>query len=151
MKIKIIFFFLFSLLGLNMFAQGKVPKKEKDKVLAGKTYSVYVSETGNKKAEQKTDEVSFKGGKLNSKFMGTEKHFPAGDYSIVSVDSAENYVEVTFSSESKNPDGESVKWDGTITDGALEAKATVTNKKGKTIAEYAISGEEKEKKCAKKK
>ncbi len=153
MKTKIFFIAVIFLAGIDAFAQGKAPKekKEKDKVLAGKTYTVYISQTGVKKPEQKSDEISFKGGKLNSKFMTSDQHFPSGDYIVNSVDTAQNYVEVSFSSESKNPDGETLKLDGTITDDALEAKAVITNKKGKTVAEYAISGNEKEKKGAKKK
>ena len=152
MKTKFLVLAALLFAGLNSFAQKK-EKKEKDKILVGKTYTVDVSETGSKKpAKPATDEISFKGGKLNSKYMSTgEHHFAAGEYTIVSVDSAEKYVEITFSSESKDMEGQTIKWDGNVTDEAIEGKAVVTSKKGKVVGEYGFSGTEKEKKGVKKK
>lgn len=137
----------------NSFAQKKeaAPKKQKDKVLVNKTFNVNFSETGAKTPANVSDEISFKSGKLNSKFMTTQLHFPAGEYTIVSVDSTEKYVEITFSSESQNPEGETVKVDGNVTDDAIEGSAVITSKKGKKVGEYTFSGNEKEKKGAKKK
>lgn len=153
MKTKILFLAMLVFAGLSSFAQKKeaAPKKQKDRVLANKTYTVEISETGTKKPTQENDEISFKSGKLNSKVMTTKYHFPAGDYSIVSVDSTEKYVEITFSSDSKNPDGETLKWDGNVTDDAIEGKIVITSAKGKTTHEFSFSGNEKEKKGAKKK
>jgi hypothetical protein len=138
---------------INLFAQKKeaAPKKQKDKILVNKTYTISIAETGAKNPSNETDEISFKSGKLNSKFMTAQLHFPAGEYSIVSIDSTEKYIEITFSSESQNPDGETIKWDGNVTDDAIEGSAVITSKKGKKVSEYAFSGNEKGKKGAKKK
>src|ERR1051326_1961689 len=63
MKTKILIFCL--LVSSSLFAQ----KKEKDKVLVNKTYTVEFTETGAKKPKPVSDEISFKSNKLNSKFM----------------------------------------------------------------------------------
>jgi len=144
--------FLF-FISINSFAQKKeaAPKKQKDKVLVNRTYTIGITQTGTKSPKQEIDEISFKSGKLNSKFMTTQLHFPAGDYTVVSVDSTQKYVEVTFTSETQNPNGETLKWEGTITDDVIEGKMAVTAKKGKTTGEYIFSGNEQVKKGAKKK
>jgi len=151
MKTKILILAAVVFAGLNSFAQKKeaAPKKEKDKVLVNKVFTVDFTETNAKKAGKPTsDEVSFKGDKLNSKFMTTENKFPASAYTV-SVDSSSSTKTITFSSDGKNPDGETIKWDGTITDGAIEGTAVITTKKGKTI-EYSFSGNLKEKPSKKK-
>lgn len=136
MKIKIIFIGILAAVSINLFAQ----KKEKDKVLANKIYTIELTETGGKKAGKPvSDEISFKGDKLNSKFMASENKFPASAYTV-SVDSASNPKTITFQSDSKNPDGEELKLNGTITDDAIEGTAVVS-KKGKTKKEYSFSGD----------
>ncbi|MFI5164265.1 MAG: hypothetical protein ACHQHP_03350 [Bacteroidia bacterium] len=152
MKTRIFLIGMLAFASVTLFAQKKeaAPKKQKDKILVSRTYTVDISETGTKKPKHTPDEIVFKSGKLTSKFMTTEQHFPAGEYAIASVDTAEKYVEITFTSESQNQDGETIKWDGTVTDDAIEGKAVVTSKKGKVVAEYAFSGNEKEKKGKKK-
>ena len=137
MKTKILIFCL--LVSSSLFAQ----KKEKDKVLVNKTYTVEFTETGAKKPKPVSDEISFKSNKLNSKFMMTEHHFQASDYTV-SVDSTAEPKTITFSSNASNPDKETLKWDGTITDDAIEGTATITTKKGKEI-QYSFSGNLKEK------
>ena len=124
------------------FAQKKeaTPKKQKDKILVNRTYAVDFSETGSKKPVNEPDEMSFKSGKLNSKFMLTKHKFAPGEYTIVSVDSTEKYVEISFSSESKNGDGETLKLDGNVTDDAIEGTAVITGRNGKTVTEYTFSG-----------
>ena len=118
----------------TVFAQ----KKEKDKVLANKTYMVDFTETNAKKPKPISDEISFKGEKLNSKFMSQEQHFPAAAYTV-SVDSSSSTKTITFESASKNPAKEEVKWQGEISDDAIEGTATITTKKGKEI-QYTFSG-----------
>ena len=118
----------------NVIAQ----KKEKDKFLANKAYTIDLMETGAKKPKAESDEVTFKGDKLNSKFMSTEYKFSGAAYTVT-VDSSSGSKEFTFSCLSKNPDGEELKWDGTITDDAVEGTAVIS-KKGKTKKEYSFSG-----------
>lgn len=68
-----------------LFAQ----KKVKDKVLVNKVYVVELTETtGKKVGKMVTEELSFKGEKLNSKTMTSVNHFPAAPYVVVSVDSS---------------------------------------------------------------
>lgn len=147
MKTKILLLAALVFAGFTSFAQKKetAPKKEKDKVLVNKIYTVDFTETGTKKpGKPVSDEISFKSDKLNSKFMTTENKFPAAAYTV-SVDSSSSPKTITFSSDIKNSDGEELKWDGTITDDAIEGTAVITSKKGKTKAEYSFSGNLKEK------
>jgi archaellum component FlaF (FlaF/FlaG flagellin family) len=124
----------------NAFAQ----KKEKDKVLANKVYTIDLTETGGKKTPKpESDEISFKSDKLNSKYMTTEYKFPAAAYTVT-VDSSSAAKEITFSSLGKNQDDEEIKWDGTVTDDAIEGTAVIS-KKGKTKKEYSFTGTLKEK------
>jgi hypothetical protein len=60
------------------------------------------------------------------------------------VDSSASPKTITFQSLGKNPDEEEIKWDGTITDDAVEGTVVIT-KKGKTKKEYSFSGTLKEK------
>jgi|ERR1051325_2137917 hypothetical protein len=138
MKSKLLIIALFAS-SITLFAQ----KKEKDKVLANKTYTVEFTETGAKKPKPVSDEISFKSNKLNSKFMMTEHHFQASDYTV-SVDSTSDPKTITFSSNAANPDKETLKWDGTITEDAIEGTATITTKKGKEV-QYSFTGNLKEK------
>ncbi len=135
MKIKIILIGMLAAVSINLFAQ----KKEKDKVLVNKIYTIELTETGGKKAGKPvSDEISFKDDKLKSKFMASENKFPASAYTV-SVDSASNPKTITFQSDSKNPDGEELKCNGTITDEAIAGTAVIS-KKGKTKKEYSFSG-----------
>ena len=119
-------------------------KKAKDKVLALKTFIVEMTETTAKKAGKTiSDEISFKSEKLNSKIVNQENHFVPFPYTV-SVDSSSNPVTINFSSEGKNPDGEEIKWEGTVTDKDIEGTAVIS-KKGKTKKEYAFTGVMKDK------
>src|SRR6185503_3869670 len=114
--------------------------------------TVELSQSGVKKpAPVEPDEITFKTNKLTSKVVSTKYKYPVGEYLVTSVDSAESYVEINFASEATNADGELIKWEGNVTDGAIEGKAVVTNKKGKVVMEFGFSGGEKAKKGAKKK
>lgn len=150
MKNSLIFSIATALLFISantvLFAQ----KKVKDKVLVNKVYVVELTETtGKKVGKMVTEELSFKGDKLNSKTMTSLNHFPAAPYVVVSVDSSATPPEVVFTSEGKNPDGEDIKWEGTVTGDEIDGIATIS-KKGKVKKEYAFTGTLKEKKKAKK-
>ena len=71
--------------------------------------------------------------------MMAENKLPAGPYTVT-VDSSASPKTITFQSESKNGDDEVLKWDGTITDEAIEGTAIITNKKGKTVHDYSFTG-----------
>jgi hypothetical protein len=135
MKTTLIVTLAFTFLGTGAMAQ----KKEKDKVLVNKTYTVEITENNVKKAKTEADEISFKGEKLSSKFMTAQNKIPAAAYTV-SVDSTSDPKTITFSSEGKNPDGDIVKWDGTVTGEDIEGTAVITNKKGKTIHDYSFTG-----------
>ena len=147
MKTKFFFLAVIIFAGLTSFAQKKEkePKKEKDKVLVNKVYSVYFNETGSKKPGKPIeDEIGFKGGKFNSKFITTELHFPAPAYTCT-VDSSTSPIEITFECSAKNTDEDEMKIDGSVTEGAIEGTAVITSKKGKVKSQYAFSGDLKEK------
>lgn len=115
-------------------------KKEKDKVLAGKTYSVEFIEMGSKKGgEPMKDEMTFKSEKLTVKTLAPQHRFTPAGYTVA-VDSSDTTPVITFSSVTKNPDGEELTLEGKITDDAIEGTGIVKNKKGKTKVEYTFSG-----------
>ena len=121
----------------HTFSQAQ--KKAKDKVLVNKIYTVEFAETTGKKVGEKyNDEISFKSEKLNSKFMTTTNHFPAASYTV-EVDSSSTPHTITFTSESKNTDGEDIKWEGTIAGDEVDGTAIIS-KKGKVKREYAYAG-----------
>lgn len=125
-------------------------KKVKDKVLVNKVFVVELTETtGKKVGKMVTEELSFKGDKLNSKTMTSVNHFPPALYTVT-VDSSSTPPDVTFISEGKNPDGEDVKWEGIVTGDEIEGTAVIS-KKGKVKKEYAYTGTLKEKKGVNKK
>lgn len=122
---------------INSICAGQ--KKEKDKVLASKIYTIEIYETGGKKASKhEQDEISFKNDKLNSKFISGEYKFPASPYTV-SVDSSSSPHTITFESETKNQNEEELKWEGTITGEDIEGTAIIS-KKGKTKKEYYFLG-----------
>jgi len=121
-------------------AQQPAPAKEKDKLLAGKTFKVEYIETGAKKKEKPlSDELSFKANKMTSKLMYSAKKFPASPYTV-SVDSTRENGAVEFICESINPDSEALTWEAiTMPNGTLEG--TVKKfKKGRMIKEYIFTG-----------
>ena len=141
MKTKILLLASLAFACSNSFAQKKevAPKKEKDKILVNKVFTVDFTETSAKKPKTEKDEISFKGEKLGSKFMTTEHQFPASPYSAT-VDSSSSSKDITFQAAGKNPDKEEIKWDGTVSGDAIEGTAVITTKKGKTI-EYSFTGD----------
>ena len=123
----------------SFITNANAQKKEKDKVLVNKIFTIEFTDKGAKKPKPIADEISFKGEKLNSKFMMAENNLTAGPYTVT-VDSSASPKTITFQSESKNGDDEVLKWDGTITDEAIEGTAIITNKKGKTVHDYSFTG-----------
>jgi hypothetical protein len=144
MKKNILFFSIltgiFFSANTNLFAQ----KKEKDKILANKVYTIFIAETGGRKnSKPESDDISFRGDKFNSKFMASEYKFSSAAYTV-SVDSSSEKKMITFESLSKNQNGEEIKWIASIVDGAIEGTAVIS-KNGKTKKEYSYSGNLKEK------
>lgn len=131
----------------NVSAQSKT-KAPKDKILAGKVFTVEMTETTNKKVgKTETDEISFKSEKLNSKFMTGKNHFPATAYTV-SVDSSTTPPIFTFKCEGQDADGQDIEWEGTVSGDDIEGTAIIV-KKGKTKMEYAYRGTAKTKGVAK--
>ncbi len=135
----------------SSYAQKK-EKKPKDQLLGGKTYTVEITETTNKKVGKiSKDEISFKSEKFNSKVLTSEIHFPPTPYTAsMEADSTAGTKEITFSCEGTNADGEDVKVNGTISDDSSIAGSVVVSKKGKTKREFDITGGQKIKGAAKK-
>jgi len=121
------------------FAQAKKEKKEKDKLLDGKTFIVQLTEQGGKKTPKPiNDELSFKTDKLKSKAMMEQYKFPAGAYTAM-MDTTSSEKAIIFDCESSTPSEETIHWTGTITDEAIEGTATIT-KNEKVKKEFAYSG-----------
>lgn len=144
MKTTIFITCCFLLLQANGFAQKK-PATKKDMLLAGKTFTVeLVEKDAKKKDKPQADEISFKGDKINSKFMIAELKIPASAYTAT-IDSTAGNGAIVFSSEGKNPDGDVLTWEGTtIPDGTIEGIVKLS-KKGKVKKEYSFTGTLKQK------
>lgn len=144
MKTIVLIACCFLLLQANGFAQKK-PATKKDMLLAGKTFTVeLVEKDAKKKDKSQADEISFKGDKINSKFMIAELKMPASPYTAT-VDSAIGDGTIAFTSECKNSDGDILTWEGTtIPDGTIEGIAKLS-KKGKIKKEYSFTGTLKQK------
>ena len=134
---------LFSI-NTSSFAQKK-EKKIKDQLLVGKTFTVEVTETTNKKVGKiSKDEISFKSEKFNSKVLTAEVHFPPTLYVATSeADSASGTKEISFSCMGPNADGDDVKITGTVSDDSSISASVVVSKKGKTKREFDIQGGQK--------
>ena len=131
-------FTIAAVMAISVYGQGK-EKKEKDKFLANKVFTVELTETGLKKpAKPVQDEITFKSDKLNSKFMSTENEFKAAPYTLT-VDSSSSEKIITFEATGKNPSDEEIKWNGTVTGEALEGAVQIS-KKGKVKKEYSFTG-----------
>ena len=145
MKKKLLISCLFLIMEYG-FAQQPAPSKEKDKLLAGKTFKVELAEKNAKKKDKPyQDEISFKGDKMHSNYMKTEAKFLPAAYAI-SVDSTIENGAIAFISESKIPDGEALTWEGIIMPkGSIEGTAKLS-KKGKVKKEYSFTGALKNKK-----
>lgn len=145
--------FSWVILTASMFVfsfQANAQKKEKDKVLVNKIYTVELTETNVKKPKPIADEISFKGEKMSSKFFSSEFGFPSSPYTVT-VDSSTTPHVVTFEATGKNSGSEELKVTGTVTGESIEGDATVTNKKGKSKGEFHFIGNLKEKPGKKKK
>jgi hypothetical protein len=120
-------------------------KKEKDKLLAGKTFTIELTETEGKKPKTESDEIAFKGEKLSSKFMAAEHKFPAASYTA-SADSSEAGKEISFTAECTTTDKKNVlKWEGIVTGEEIEG-TVLWESKGKKKKEYTFTGTLKAKK-----
>ncbi len=126
-----------------IFSNVSFSQKVKDKLLEGKIFTAELTVKG-KKPKPMEDELSFKGGKFNSKTMKTENQFKPADYTV-SVDSTSDEKPITFECDSKNGDDEIMHWTGTITGEAIAGTATLS-KKEKVKKEYDFTGTLKTKK-----
>ena len=127
-----------------IFSNVSFSQKVKDKLLEGKIFTAELNVKGAKKPKPMEDELSFKGGKFNSKTMKTENQFKPADYTVT-VDSTSDEKPITFECDSKNGDDEVMHWTGTITGEAVVGTATLS-KKEKVKKEYEFTGTLKTKK-----
>ena len=129
---------------LTLFSNFSFAQKVKDKFLDGKIFTTELTIKGAKKPKPEADELSFKAGKFNSKFMKTENQFKPGDYTVT-VDSSSSDKTFAFECDSKSGDDEIMHWSGTINGETIEGTATLS-KKEKIKKEYNFSGTLKTKK-----
>ncbi len=130
------FTFLLSSTG-NMYAQ------KKEKLLGEKNFDLVLTEQGKKKNNEPVkDQIVFRADRISSTFMLKEYVFTASAYNA-SVDSTSGTPIITFVSDSKNADGDLLKWNGTVTGETMEGTAIITDKKGKTKADYSFKGQQK--------
>lgn len=59
------------------------------------------------------------------------------------IDSTSGTTIITFVSDSKNADGEKLKWTGTVTGETMEGSVVMTDKKGKVRGDYTFTGQQK--------
>jgi hypothetical protein len=122
-------------------------KKTPDKILGNKIYTIELTAQGGKKAaEPESDELTFKTDKLASKLMKTDFDFEPASYTITADSSDAAAVAISFESESKNANEETLKWTGTVKGIDIEGTAVWTTKKGKVKKEYSFTGIQKGKK-----
>lgn len=146
MKTKLILLSALMILSFVSFGQ----KKEKDKILAKKTFNVTFLESGKKDKEKKEDKIVFINGNISSTFIQGEEQFNPFPYTVTVDSSSAPIITVSFTADGKNPDGNTIKWEGSVTDDTIEGKAVISNKKGKVVREYNYSGTLKEKPGTKK-
>ena len=125
------------LLSVNMHAQA--PKK--DKLLSEKNFDVELTEQGKKKeAPPVKDQILFRADRLSSTYMMREYVFTASAYTAT-ADSTSGKPVITFVSDSKNADGDLLKWNGTVIGETMEGTAVMTDKKGKPKVSYTFKGQ----------
>lgn len=132
----LVFIFLLSLSN-KAFAQ------KKEKLLGEKIFDIELVEQGKKKNNEPVkDQILFRADKINSSYMMKEFVFTASAYTA-SVDSTSGKSIITFVSDSKNAEGDLLKWNGTVTGETMEGTAVITDKKGKGKVEYTFKGQQK--------
>ena len=122
---------------INSFAQ------KKDKFLSEKNFDVELTEQGKKKNNEPVkDQILFRADRLSSTYMMRQFVFTASNYTAT-VDSTSGSGVITFVSDSKNADGDLLKWNGTVTGEIMEGTAVITDKKGKAKASFTLKGQQK--------
>jgi len=117
--------------------------QKKEKLLGEKQFDIELTEQGKKKApEPAKDQLLFRAEKISSAFMMKEFTFTASAYTAT-ADSTSGAPVITFESDSKNADGDKLKWSGKVTGETMEGTALITDKKGKAKASYTFSGKQK--------
>jgi len=129
------------------FAQAKkekVPPGPLDK----KSYTIEITEDGKKKAEPEKDEIKFAAGKFQCTKLFQAEGYKATVYEAT-YDSSASPITISFTAEAEGEKDVVFKWDGTITEDAIEGTAAIL-KKGKQKKSYTYSGNIKGKKQPKK-
>jgi hypothetical protein len=117
--------------------------QQKEKLLGEKQFDIELTEVGKKKNNEPVkDQLLFRANKLSSTYMMREYVFTASAYTA-SVDSTSGTKVITFVSDSKNADGDMLKWNGTVTDEEMEGTVTLADKKGKLKTTYTFKGQQK--------
>ena len=142
---------MFSLLLIVISTITVVAQKKKEKSpVENKTYDVTISEVkAGKTGKGVADQISFKSQKIKSKVVEEKIDFAPVKYTITSDSTAtesegDAIRTIGFDAEGTNDKDETLKWTGTITNGAIEGNV-VLSKKGKTKKEFTFSGNEKAK------
>ena len=146
MKTKLILLSIATFVSFHSFGQ----KKEKDKILAKKVFNVTIQGTGKKGKENKDDKVTFMNGNISSPFITAEEKFNPFPYTVTVDSSSAPIITISFTADGKNPEENTIKWEGSVTDDTIEGKAVIFSKKGKVLHEYLFTGTLKEKPGTKK-
>lgn len=127
--------------------------KVKDKTLANKVFKVEIKIEDKHEdhlPKFKEDEITFKSGKLNSKFINKKHKFLPAAYTVT-IDSSsapmkygvrtfgQTEKRIVFEATGKNPSGEQIKWEGTVTGEDIDG-TVIISLKGKVVKEYSFSG-----------
>ncbi len=127
--------------GLLILASPSAYAQKKDKLLGEKNFDVELTEQGKKKPSAPVkDQILFRAEKLSSTYMMREFVFTASSYTA-SVDSTSGTSIITFASDSKNADGDLLKWSGKVQGENMDGTAIITDKKGKSKAEFTFKGQ----------
>jgi hypothetical protein len=113
----------FILISLSARGQARVKKP----TLNGKTFIIQLINTsGEKKGRKWTDdEISFNGGRLDSKVMSAKEGFPTAKCTLTVDSAAENSIH--FQGKHQNAGGSEIIWEGIVTGDAIEGTAEWTN------------------------
>ena len=130
---------------ISVSAYGQAKKKEKDKLIVGKIFTIELTEVGKKKPKLIADEINFKSEKLNSKYTKAEYDIPSAVYAAT-VDTSGGEKIFSFAATGKNSWEEELKWIGTIKSDTIIEGTVVLSKKEKVKKEYSFNGFLKKKK-----
>ena len=135
---RVALFLSLILISSSSFSQSRRPPK--DKHLDKKSFYTELTEVKKKKSVTVEDEISFRSGKMGSKFMQYDQGFYKGEYAIIDKTDIDGDLILNFQAINRNSKGQSLKWEGRIFGSRVEGTAIVS-KNGKIKKHYEFVGE----------